>query len=102
MHGEQPGGGRDSQQPLVRGDRARHAGAVRVRLFRRADRAEALRDHALEVGVGGVDFRIDHRDRDIGAADDAVDVGDLELLQDVLRGVTLLAGVAARGRRGIG
>ena len=102
VHGEQPRGRRGPEQPLVRGDRARHAGAVRVRLFRRADRAEALRHHALEVGMRGVDFRIDHRDRDIGAADHAVDVGDLELLEDVLRGVALLAGVAARGRRWIG
>ena len=43
-------------------------------------------------GCGGIDFRIDHRDRDIGAADDAVDVGNLELLQDVLRGVALWPG----------
>ena len=33
-------------------------------------------------------FRIDHRDRDIGAPDHAVNIGHLELLQDVLRGVT--------------
>jgi hypothetical protein len=42
-----------------------------------------------------VDLRIDDRDRDIGAPDDAVDVGDLELLQNVLRGVALRPGVVA-------
>ncbi len=51
------------------------------------------------VGVGGVDLRIDHRDRDVGAAHDAVYVGDLQLLEDVLRGVAGGAGVAARRRR---
>src|SRR5262252_8829328 len=56
------------------------APAVPVRLLRRANRVEALRHGALEVGMRDVDFRIDHRDRHVGAADQAVDVGNLELL----------------------
>jgi hypothetical protein len=76
---------------------------VGVRLFRCAShRAETLRDHADEIGVSDVDFRIDHRDRDIGAPDHAVNIGHLELLQDVLRGVALLAGIAPRRRRLVG
>ena len=102
MHGEQARGRRGAQNPLARGDGARHAGAVGVRLLRcAAHRAEALRHHADEVGMGDVDLRIDHRDRDIGAPDHAVNVQHLELLEDVLRGVALLlAGIAPR-RRGL-
>ena len=62
------------EQTLVRGNRARHAGAVGVRLLRRAHRVEALRHRALEIRMGGVDFRIDHRDRHVGASDHAVNV----------------------------
>ena len=69
---------------------ARHAGAVRVRLVRCARSVVALRHRSFEIGVGGVDLRIDHRDRHVGAFDDAVHVGEAELLQDVLRGVALL------------
>ena len=36
-------------------------------------------DHAVEIGVLHVDLRIDHRDRDIGALDLAVDVEQSEL-----------------------
>ena len=67
----------------------------------RLHRAEALRDHADEVGMGEIDLRIDHRDRDIGAPDHAVNVQHLELLEDVLRGVALLLGRIAPRRRGL-
>ena len=89
VHGKQTRGRRRPQHRLARGHRACHAGAMRVRLLRRAYRAEALRHHAHEVGMRGVDFRIDHRDRDVGAPDHAVDIQHLELLEDVLRGVAL-------------
>src|SRR5262245_44614353 len=72
-----------------------------MRLLWRADRAEALGDHAFQIGMRGVDLRIDHRDQDVVAPDHAVHVGNLELLQNVLRGVALWAGVAARGRGGV-
>jgi hypothetical protein len=42
--------------------------------------------------------RSDYRDRDIGPSGQAMNVGDLELLENVLGGVALLAGVAARRR----
>ena len=71
----------------MRGDGSRHAGAVRVRLVRRAHRVEALCHRAFEIRVGGVDLEVDHRNRHIGAADHAVHVNEAELLQDVLRGV---------------
>ena len=96
MYGEQAGGRRDPDDPQARGDGAGHAGAVRVRRFLRADRAEALCDHALQVGMCRVDLRVHHRDRNVGASDQAVNVGELELLQDVLRGIALLGGIAAR------
>ena len=59
-------------------------------------------DHADQIGMGHIDFRIDHRDRDVGAPDHAVNVQDLELLENVLRGVALLTGIAARCRRLVG
>jgi hypothetical protein len=74
VHSEQPRGRRSPEQPLVRGNRACHAGAVRVRIFRRANRVEALRHRALEVRMRDVDFRIDHRDRHVGATDHAMNV----------------------------
>ena len=95
MHGKEARGRRGAEQALARADRARHAGAVRVRLVRRAHRVVALRHRSLEIGVGGVDLRIDHRDRHVGAFDHAVHVGEAELLQDVLRGVAGLT-LAAR------
>src|SRR3954453_20895444 len=67
-----------------------------MRLLRRAHCIEALRHRALEIGVSSVDFRIDHRDRHIGALGYPVDVGNLELLQDVLRGIAWLSSIAAR------
>ena len=72
-----------------------------MRLFRcAAHRVEALRHHAVEIGMGDVDLRIDHRDRDIGAPDHAVNVQHLSFSQDVLRGVALLLGrIAPRRRR---
>ena len=95
MHGKQPRARRRAEKPLVRRDGSGHAGAVRVRLLRRADGAEALGDDALQIGMRRVDLRIDDRDRDIGAPDHAVDVGELELLQNVLRGVAFRAAVVA-------
>ena len=86
--------------PLMRGDGARHAGAVRVRRLVLADRAVFLRDHAGEVGVAGVDHRVDHGDGDVGAARDPMHVGDAQLLENVLRRVALLGDVAARGGSG--
>jgi hypothetical protein len=76
-------------KPKVRSNGAGHAGAVCVRFLRRAHRVEALRHRALELGMRHVDLRIDHRDRHVGAAYRAVDVGNLELRQDVLRRVSL-------------
>ena len=104
MHGEQTRGRRRPQHALARGHRTRHAGAVGVRLLRCAShRAEALRRHPDEIGMGEIDLRIDHRDRDVGASDHAVDVQHLELLEDVLRGVALLLGrIAPRRRRLLG
>ena len=88
MHGEETRARRRSQDPLARSHGTRHAGAVGVRLFRCApNRAEALRDHADQIGVRDIDFGIDHRDGDIGAPHHAVNVGHLELLENVLRGV---------------
>ena len=50
----------------------------------------------------GVNFRIDHRDGDVGAPDYAMDIQHLELLEDVLRRVALLAGVPRRRGRLVG
>ena len=94
MHGQEPRGRRGAEQTLARGHGARHAGAVRVRLVRRAHRVVALCHRPLEIRVGGVDLGVDHRNRYVGASDHAVHVAEAELLQDVLRrvaGLTLAA-----------
>ena len=62
-------------------------------------------DHAGQIGVRDIDFGVDHRDRDIGAPDHAVNVQHLELVENVLRGVALLnpryrRAMPASGRRG--
>src|SRR5262249_56095863 len=87
--GGRGGGGGGRGEGGGGGKRARHASAVRVRLLRCASRVEALRHGILEIGMRDVDFGIDHGDRHVGAADQAVDVGNLELLQHVLRGISL-------------
>ncbi len=88
---EQPRARRDAEQPAVRGDRARHAGAVRVRLLLDAGGVVAVDHGAFEIGMAGVDLGIDHRDRDVGCARAAEDVAHLELLQHVLPGIALHA-----------
>ena len=95
MHGKEARRRRGAQQALARADGARHAGAVRVRLVRRAHRVVALCHRPLEIRVGGVDLGVDHRNRYVGASDHAVHVAEAELLQDVLRRVAGLT-VAAR------
>ena len=95
VHGKEARGRRGAQQTLARGNGAGHAGAVRVRLVRRAHRVVALCHRALEIRVGGVDLGVDHRNRHVGASDHAVHVAEAELLQDVLRRVAGLT-VAAR------
>ena len=88
--------GRDAEQALVRADRARHAGAVRMRrLVVRGQRVEGAGDDAREVGMLAVDFRIDHRDLHVLAGRDAVRLDEAELGDDVLRRVALVRGPAA-------
>ena len=49
---EQPRAGRDAEQALVRRDRARHAGTVRMRgLVVRGERVEVAAIYALQVGM---------------------------------------------------
>ena len=67
-------------------DRAGHAGAVRMRLLRLADRVVLLGDRAGEIGMVGVDLGVDHRDQHLVAGRDLVDLGELQLLDDVLLG----------------
>ena len=56
MHGEEAGPRRRAEEPLVRGDGPGHAGAVGMRLLRRAVRVETLRDDALQIRVRRIDF----------------------------------------------
>ena len=55
--------------------------------------------HAGEVGMAGVDLRIDHRDDDVVAGGQAVNVAELPLLDDVLLRGVALALVRRRRRR---
>ena len=90
--------GRNAQELAVRGDGAGHAGAMRMRRLVGTGGIELTAEDAFEVGVTGIDLRIDHRDWDIGALDSAVDVGEPQLAQDVLRGVAFRVLGGAGGR----
>jgi hypothetical protein len=57
-------------------NRARHAGAVGVRRGGAAAGVVAVRHHAGEIGVHGVDLGIDHRNGDVVALGDALGLAD--------------------------
>ena len=74
----------DAQQTDVGRDRSGHARTVRIWGGRTAAGVEPVCDPADEVGLVGVDFRIDHRNDDIVTLADPVRVGEMEFY-DVLR-----------------
>ena len=78
---------RDAQKLSVRGDRAGHRGAVLVRFVVAAQRVEVLHDRAVEIGIFGVDLRIDQRDQDVFPGRDVMRLLDLQFAQHVLRRV---------------
>src|SRR6185437_8187825 len=81
----------------VRGNRARHAGAVRIRWrIGAATGVVALDDPAGEVRLFRIDLRIDQRDDDVFALSDAVYGAELQFLHDVLRGIAVPTGGAAQ------
>ncbi len=96
-HRDDAGLRRDAEQPVARGDRARHGGAVRVRRLLGGERVELLGNLALQLGVPLVDLGIDHRDGDALAGGELVGLFELELADHVLRRVALAGG---RGRLG--
>ena len=93
---EQPHLRRNADQFAVGGDGAGHAGAVRMRRRRRAERVVFARDHAGEIGMAGVDLGIDHRHQHVVAIADAVRVQQMQLGNDILRAAPRLAAGAGR------
>ena len=81
--------GRDAHELAVRGDRAGHGGAVRMRFVFAAERIEAFDDRGIEIRIFRVDFRIDHGDQDIFPGRDVMRLFDLQFAQNVLRRVIL-------------
>src|SRR6185437_9458088 len=87
----------NAEETDVRGNRARHAGAVRIRWrIGAATGVVALDDPAGEVRLFRIDLRIDQRDDDVFALSDAVYGAELQFLHDVLRGIAVPAGGAAQ------
>ncbi len=74
----------DAQHGAVGRDRARHAGAVRMRTLGIGGGLEAGGDRAGDVGMGGVDLGIDHRDQHAIAARQLVCRREVELLRRIL------------------
>ena len=74
----------DAQQTDVGRDRAGHAGAVRIWGGCTAAGVESVADRAGEIGLVGVDFRIDHRNDGIVTLGDPVHLGEMQFLHDVL------------------
>src|SRR4029077_19876501 len=69
----------------MRRDRSGHAGAMLMRIPRRAERVVFVRDHAGEVGMAGIDLRIDHRYQNTVAIADAVRFYEMHFGNGVLR-----------------
>ena len=100
------GARRDAEQLAVGHDRARHPGAVLVRLVRRRDGVELAGDRAGEIGMGGIDLGIDHGDQHVGPGSDTMGFGKPQLGDHILGGgigpsARLGAAAAARRRGGI-
>ena len=65
MDGEDARARRDAEKPLMRDDGTGHPGAVIVGLVRFAHGIELLAERASEIGMCGIDLRIDDGDRHI-------------------------------------
>ena len=74
----------DAQQLSVGRDRAGHAGAVRMWGASIATGVVSVADRAGEIGLVGVDRRIDHRNDGFVALGDLVHLGKLKFVHDIL------------------
>ena len=63
MDGENARAWRDAEKPSMRDDGTGHPGAVIIGLVRFADGIELLAERASEIGMCGIDLRIDDGDR---------------------------------------
>ena len=73
-------------------DRSRDGSAVGMRLLAGADRVEAFCDHALELGMGGIDAGIDHRDQHLLALGERVGLRQAKLGEGILPGIAFGVG----------
>jgi hypothetical protein len=80
---------RNADDFSVRGDRARHGGAVLMRFVIAAERIEIFHDHAVQIWIFDVDLGIDQRDGDIFAGGDAMGLLDVQFAEHVLLGLAL-------------
>ena len=83
-HREQADAGSGPQHVAPRGDRAGHAGAVRMRPLVVGRGIETGGDRAGEIGMRSIDLGIDHRDQDAVALCQAMRLGQIELLRRIL------------------
>ncbi len=78
---------RDAHELAVRGDGAGDRGAVRMRRIAAGKRVKAFYNGAVEVAMLGVDFGIDHGNRDGFSGRDLMRLLDLQLGQNILGGI---------------
>ena len=74
----------DAHQLSVRHNGPGHAGDVRIRCSGAATGVVTIGDCAREIGLLEINLEIDHRDDDLVAIGDAVCVGKMELVDNVL------------------
>ena len=98
MHRERLGVRRDPHQAGARDDRARHAGAMGVRLVSQTNGIECFAQGVSELRMGAVDLRVDDGDQHALAGRDLVRLGEPQLVGDIL---FRLAGFGV-GRGGVG
>ena len=80
----------DTLKLSVRRDGAGHAGTVSIRRARAAAGIVTSGDRTGEIGLVEVDLGIDHRNDDLVAGSDAVSIGELEFVDDVLGWIALI------------
>ena len=75
---------RNAEELAMRCDRARHAGAVRMRRLGAAHGIVFLDDRAGEIGMAAVDLGVDHGHQHVAAGGGLVHLAEVELLDRVL------------------
>ena len=88
---------RDAEQLAMGDDGAGHSVPCSSGFSRLPDGIERGGDRAAEIGMGGVDLRIDHGDQHARAGRDLVGFGEVQLGDRVLRGIAARQRGSCRG-----